>query len=140
MRGPFPRTQAFNAKTYDEQWLRAPAVLAEEFLAISQKRTPLIIDDLAALGPGPTIIAEGPQLLPASVAPHIGKAGAALWLLPTEDFARRAVAARAEVVPSTKEAEATENRHQRDVLVTGSYVPRQQLSLCQPLLSTAGAR
>jgi len=115
--GPFPRTQAFNAMTYDERWIRAPEVLAEEFLAISRERMPLITDDLAALGPGATILVEGPQLLPDIVAPLLEGAEGALWLLPTESFSRRAVAARGEVVPSAREAEVIENRYRRDVLI-----------------------
>jgi hypothetical protein len=116
--GPFPRTQAFNAMTYDDRWLRAPEVLAEEFLAISAERMALVVEDLAALGAGPTVITEGPQLLPGLVAPLLANPEAAVWLLPTEVFSRRAVAARGEVVPSSREAEARENRHRRDVLVT----------------------
>ena len=114
----FPRTQAFTAMTYDERWLRAPEVLAEEFLAISAERMSLIVDDLRALGRGATILVEGPQLLPGLVAPLLDSAGAALWLLPTEGFSRRAVTARGEIVPSAKEAEVRANRHRRDVLVT----------------------
>ncbi|WP_088287918.1 hypothetical protein [Kineosporia sp. A_224] len=116
--GAFPRTQAFNAMTYDDRWLRAPEVLAEEFLAISAERMPLVVEDLDALGPGATVLAEGPQLLPDLVAPLLGSPDAAVWLLPTESFSRGAVTARAEVVPSAREAEAVENRHRRDVLVT----------------------
>ena len=122
--GSFPRTQAFNAMSYDDRWLRAPEVLAEDFLAVSGERMPLVIDDLGALGPGATVLAEGPQLLPDLVAPLLGGPDAALWLLPTETFSRRAVTARAELVPSTREAAAVENRHRRDVLVTAALRDR----------------
>jgi len=124
--GPFPRTQAFNAMTYDDRWLRAPEVLAEEFLAISRERMPLITDDLDALGTGATILVEGPQLLPNLVAPLLEGEGGALWLLPTESFGRRAVAARNEVVPSAREAEVIENRYRRDVLIADAL--REQVA------------
>lgn len=120
----FPRTQAFNAMTWDERWLRAPEVLAEELLAISGERMPLVVDDLDALGAGATVLVEGPQLLPDLVAPLLESPDAALWLLPTETFSRRAVTARAEVVPSTRAAAAVENRHRRDVLVTAALRAR----------------
>ena len=116
--GTSPRTRAFNAMPYDDRWLREPAVLAEEFLAISAERMPLVLADLAALGPGATVLVEGPQLLPDLVAPLLGSTGVALWMLPTEEFARRAVAARGELVPSARQAEILENRYRRDVLVT----------------------
>ena len=116
--GPFPRTQVFNAKSLDDRWLREPAVLADEFLAISRERMPLIIEDLHAMGPGPTVVVEGPQLLPALITGLIDRPEAALWLLPTSQFGRQGVAARDEALGSTKEAEAAANRYQRDVLVT----------------------
>lgn len=122
--GPFPRMRAFNAMTYDDRWLRAPEVLAEEFLALSAERMPLVVEDLDALGPGATVLAEGPQLLPDLVAPLLGSPDAALWMLPTERFGRRGVTARAEAMPSTREAEAVENRHRRDVLVTAALRDR----------------
>lgn len=137
--GLFPRTQAFDAKSYDERWLRAPEVLAEEFLAISRERMPLIIEDLTAIGPGPTIVVEGPQLLPELIAPLIDGPGNAVWLLPTSDFGRRGVAARGEVVPSSKEAEATENRYQRDVLVTQALAERAA-ELGLPFVAVEGQR
>jgi len=137
--GPFPQTQAFNAKSYDERWLRAPAILAEEFLAISRERMPLIIEDLTALGPDVTILAEGPQLLPELVSSLIDGPGAALWLLPEARFGRRGVAARAEVVPTSKEAEAMENRYQRDVLVT-QVLGEQAAELGLPFVAVDGRR
>lgn len=115
--GDYPRTQSFNAMTYEERWLREPTVLAEEFRTLSRERMPLVIDDLMALGPGPTVLAEGPQLIPHLVVPLMKRPEAALWLLPTSEFGRRGVEARGEVVPSSKEADAVENRHQRDVLL-----------------------
>lgn len=124
--GSFPQTQAFNAKCYADRWLRVPAVLAEEFLAISRERMSLIIEDLAAFGPGATILAEGPQLLPELVEPLMNGPGAALWLLPEAGFGRRGVMARGETVPISEEAEASENRFQRDVLVTSAL--RRQAS------------
>ncbi|MBI4942048.1 MAG: hypothetical protein HY830_14990 [Actinobacteria bacterium] len=122
--GAFPRTQAFNAMTYDHRWLRAPDVLAEEFLAVSAERMALVTEDLDALGPGATVLAEGPQVLPDLVAPLLTSPDAAVWLLPTERFSREAVTARAEVMPSSREAEAVENRHRRDVLVTAALRER----------------
>jgi hypothetical protein len=119
-RGPFPETQSFNEMSYAQRWLRDPTALAAQFLTLSRERMPLILEDVATLTPGPTILAEGPQLLPELVAPLLGGTAGALWLLPTADVGRRGVAARAEVVPISEEEQASENRYQRDVLVTSA--------------------
>jgi hypothetical protein len=119
-RGPFPETQAFNHMSYAQRWLRDPKTLAAQFLTLSRERMPLILEDVATLVPGPTILAEGPQLLPELVAPLLGGTAGALWLLPTADVGRRGVAARAEEVPISEEERASENRYQRDVLVTSA--------------------
>lgn len=137
--GPFPRTQEFNTRTYDERWLRLPAALADDFLAISRERLPLIMDDLATLGPGPTVVVEGPQLLPALLAPILNGPEHALWLLPTFEFGRRGVTQRGEVVPSSEEAAASINRYERDVLVT-ELLRQQAVDLGLRTIEVDGSR
>lgn len=110
-----PRSRAWERMTYDERWLRDPKRLAEDFVAISHERLPLIVEDLRGLGPGPAIFVEGPQLLPELVAPLLPSPDYACWLLPSAELTRRGVAARGEPMPSSDEDQARANRLGRDV-------------------------
>jgi hypothetical protein len=113
--GDFPLNRAAAAMSPEERWSRSPADLAEWFAAVAAERLELILADMRDLGPGPTIVAEGPQLLPDLVAPLMQTAGHGLWLLPTPDFGQQAVASRrARVLPPA----AAQRRHDRDVLLT----------------------
>ncbi|MDQ1712483.1 MAG: hypothetical protein QOE45_1933 [Frankiaceae bacterium] len=96
---PGSRTAAFEAMTYDERWHRDPAGLAGDFVAISRERFDLMLADLDALGPGPAVIVEGPQLLPDLVAPLLPSPAYACWLLPAPDVAAAGVESRDEAVP-----------------------------------------
>ncbi|GIH07550.1 hypothetical protein Rhe02_56170 [Rhizocola hellebori] len=49
----------------DEQWLgQSPQAQAAEFEALTRRRWPLVLSDLAALPSSPPIVVEGPQVLP----------------------------------------------------------------------------
>jgi hypothetical protein len=51
--------------TPGEQWLgMTPAERAADFEALTRRRWPLVVADLAALPPTPPVIVEGPQVLP----------------------------------------------------------------------------
>jgi hypothetical protein len=88
------------------------AELAERFAVTSAERLTMVLDDLRALGDGPTVLVEGPQLFPDLVASLMETPAHGLWLLPTPDFARRSVAAR------SGQAAANERRYARDALMT----------------------
>jgi len=55
--------------TPQQRWDATPAELAERFAAVAAERLEMTVADLRDLGPGPTIVAEGPQLFPDLIAP-----------------------------------------------------------------------
>jgi hypothetical protein len=121
--GEFPLNQAAAAMTPEQRWARGPAELAEWFAAVAAERLQLIVADLRELGPGPTIVAEGPQLFPDLVAPLMQSPEHGLWLLPTPEFSHLGVSGRrAGGLPG----EAAERRRERDVLLT--EMNREQVS------------
>ncbi len=89
------RTADQPAESYDERWL-TPSVdtLVQRFVDAATETFPLIVDDLGRLGGDVLVVVEGPQLFPELVAPLLGDPARGLWLLPTEDFATRALATR----------------------------------------------
>jgi hypothetical protein len=111
--GDYPLTRGLSVMSPEQRQAGMPAALAERFAAECPERLAMVLDDLRALGDGPTIIVEGPQLLPDLVAPLLETPERGLWLLPVPDFARRSVARRFAEVP-----EALERRYARDVLFT----------------------
>jgi hypothetical protein len=121
-RGGFPLNQAAAAKTAEQRWSASPAELAESFAAVAAERLELILADLRGLGPGPTILAEGPQLFPDLIAPLMQTPEHGLWLLPTPEFGRHGVSGRRAAGLS---GEAAERRLARDVLLT--KMNRQQV-------------
>jgi hypothetical protein len=113
LHGGYPLMARVARQTAEQRRRRAPAELAESFVANAAERLRMVRADLAALGEGPDVIVEGPQLFPELVAPLLESPRHGLWLLPTPDFARRAVALRFHEVPDALEA-----RYERDVLLT----------------------
>ena len=84
-----PTICAHAAMSMDERWMHRPVdemVRATE--AAWLERFALVIDDLRALPATATILAEGPGLLPGTVAPLLQRPRQALWLVPTEAFKR----------------------------------------------------
>ena len=113
--GDFPVSAALAAMPAQERWQRPPAELTAAFVAAAAERLALIRADVAALGPGPTIVVEGPQLFPDLIAPVLASAGHGCWLLPAPDFGRRGVVRRG---GSFLTAAELARRHERDVLLT----------------------
>ena len=74
---------------------RMPSFVAgdpiEEFVTASRHRFRLVLEDLAALPAGPTVLVEGAQLFPTSVAAVLRSADHALFLMPTagDEISRR---------------------------------------------------
>jgi len=132
--GAYPLAKAVNAQTPAQRQEGAPAELARRFAATSAERLTMILDDVRALGDGPTVLIEGPQLFPELVAPLLGSPDHGLWLLPSPDFARRSIARRYAQVP-----EALERRYERDVLLT-ELNRRQAATLRLPVLEVDGTR
>jgi shikimate kinase len=82
----------------------------QTFIDSSVERLDLVGEDLAALADGPTVIAEGPALLPDLVYPHLATPDHGVWLIPTPEFTARTLDIRAEPRPTTDEA-AIERAH-----------------------------
>jgi hypothetical protein len=94
------------ARSHDQRWLDpTPEDLARSFVEGSARLLPLVLEDLQAMPSDVAVIVEGPQLLPWLVEPHLTGKESALWLLPTDEFRRRALAARHTASKATSDAE-----------------------------------
>ncbi len=118
-----PLIHAFRAMDMDERWAnRPPFVMLETFHGFQGEAFELIIEDLLALPDEPPILAEGFRLLPRLVAPLLGRADQAVWLVPTPEFRRAAFDARGftwEIPQKTSDPErALANLLERDRLFT----------------------
>jgi hypothetical protein len=114
-RGGFPLNRAVAELTPEQRWARPPAELAEWFAAVAAERLEMILADLRDLGPGPTVVVEGPQLFPDLIAPLMRTREHGLWLLPTPEFGRHGVSGRR---AGGLKGEAAQRRRERDVLLT----------------------
>lgn len=121
-RGGFPLNRAVVEMTPPQRWEGTPAELAERFAAGAAERLEMVIADLRDLGPGPTVVAEGPQLFPDLIAPLMQTAEHGMWLLPTPQFGQQGVAGRR---AGGLTGAAAERRRDRDVLLT--EMNRQQV-------------
>jgi hypothetical protein len=123
----------------DERWLRpTPDELAQRFVGDSERRLPLILEDLAGPAGGPLVIAEGPQLFPALVASHVASPQHGLWLVPTEDFQGRMLAERIEMTHTSDRERAMRNRLGRDAILN-RLIRRQAVELGFPVIDVDGS-
>ena len=84
-----PEMSAYAAMDMDTRWVhRSVAEMVRATEAAWRERFSMVIDDLLALSRAKPILAEGPGLLPKSVAPFLHRTGQAVWLVPTEAFKR----------------------------------------------------
>ncbi len=79
--------------TPEWRWQRATAAEMLE-MSLHRERGQMVIDDVASLPTSPLVVAEGSTLPASAVAQGIVQRSRALWLLPTEDFHERQLAAR----------------------------------------------
>lgn len=96
----------------DEQWLgSSPAEQAAEFEALTRRRWPLVLADLATLPATPPVAVEGPQVLP----DLIPAGDAAVFLIATPQWQHAVLSQRP--LPSTKDdRRALTNRIEKDRL------------------------
>ncbi len=114
-RRPSPALEAFMALSLDERWVEAsPDQMVEWFVAISRDRMAMILDDLAGLPDEPPTVIEGPQVLPELLPPG----SSAVFLIPTPEFRREALAQRPLTIPVSDPIRAHENRLERDRILT----------------------
>ncbi|HEY8601608.1 MAG TPA: hypothetical protein VIL85_24490 [Thermomicrobiales bacterium] len=77
------------ALTMDERWVQRPVqALVRATVGVWRERFAMVLDDLLALPTAMPILAEGPGLLPADIAPLLTASRQAIWLVPTEAFKR----------------------------------------------------
>ena len=89
-----PFLAEFLAMDMDERWCRrSPEVMLDTFHWFRGEGFALVVDDLLALAPQPTV-AEGFRLLPHLVAPLLAEPAHSVWLLPTPAFRRAALHSR----------------------------------------------
>jgi hypothetical protein len=94
----------------DEQWIgTAPAAQAAEFEALTRRRWPLVLADLAALPASPPTVVEGPQVLP----DLIPAGDRAVFLVPAPAF-QRSVLQRRPLPLTADPARALANRIEKD--------------------------
>jgi 2-phosphoglycerate kinase len=130
-----PDLAAFRGMGMDERWVsRSPKVMLETFHWFRGELFGLIVADLLQLPAGTRVIAEGFRLLPPLVEPLLTEARQAVWLLPTPEFRRAALASRgtiAEIPARTSDpARALSNLLARDRLFTDRLVAQtRQLHL-----------
>ena len=121
--GECPRLTGFAAMSMDERWVqRSPREMLGTFHWYAGEGFDLVVEDLAAVPPGPAVVVEGFRLLPRLVAPLLGEGSRAVWLLPTPAFREAAFARRgttAAIVDATSDPRrALANLLARDALFT----------------------
>jgi hypothetical protein len=117
-----PFLSQFAGMDMDERWVRrSPDTMLETFHWFRGEGFGLIVEDLLCLPGDPGVIAEGFRLLPRLVAP-LAAAGHAVWLAPTPDFRRAALASRGtlwEIARKTSDPpRALRNLLERDAMFT----------------------
>lgn len=82
-----PQLSRFMAMDMDERWLnRSPQTMLDTFHWYRGEGFGLVVEDLMRMPAETGVIAEGFRLLPRLVAPLLGDATRAVWLLPTARF------------------------------------------------------
>jgi 2-phosphoglycerate kinase len=118
-----PLLSKFKAMDMDERWVnRSPETMLESFHWFQGELFGLIVEDLLRLPAKPGVIAEGFRLLPRLVKPLLAESGHAVWLLPTPEFRRAALASRGslwKIASQTNDPErALRNLLERDRMFT----------------------
>jgi hypothetical protein len=84
-----PELDAYEALSIDDRWVACPVgEMVRATVTAWRERFAMVLDDLRALPADRAILAEGPGLLPESVAPFLLSPRRAIWLVPTEGFKR----------------------------------------------------
>jgi hypothetical protein len=129
----FPTFSAFlNALATDPDsvWsCSSPEQMAEQALAIFSERFEMVLEDLAGLPEGTSVLAEGWGLRPDLVAAHLASPEQAIFLVPSESFRQRQLEtlARAKSLSTAglrDPGRAQRNRIERDRLLAADVVAR----------------
>jgi hypothetical protein len=132
----YPRRHAWiaadEAGDRDANWVRPePHEMAETTRHTFAERFSMVLEDLAAMPTGATILAEGWGLRPEFVAPLIESPRQAIFLVPTESFRQQQLAtiprARTFPIPGVSDPErAQRNRVERDRLLAEEVVEQAE--------------
>lgn len=90
-----PLLYAFIAMTMDERWAkRSPEEMFDTFHGFHGEGFAFILEDLLNLPTNQPILVEGYKLRPRLVSPLLSRPDQAVWLIPTPEFRRHALASR----------------------------------------------
>jgi hypothetical protein len=90
-----PALSGWMAQTWTERWDRPPDVLLAEVVGCYREHLGFVVEQVAKRGgAGRRTLVEGSAVLPADVAPLLGRRAEAVWLLPTAEFQARHYAQR----------------------------------------------
>jgi hypothetical protein len=129
-----PATE-FAMLSMDERWVHAePGRMLEWFASTSRHRFRLVLEDLRELPGSPSVIVEGPQLFPTSVAAVLSNRDQALFLLPDPVEQRARLLARGPLPGTSDGLRARANATERDLLITARF-EREARELRLPTLS-----
>ncbi len=128
-----PLLHAFLAMTMDERWAKwTPEEMFRTFHGFHGEGFELLLEDLLDLPTDLPILVEGYKLLPRLIAPLLSRPDQAVWLIPTPEFRRAALASRGStwsIAGRTSDPEtALANLLARDALYT-QEVFRQAVAL-----------
>src|SRR5579884_2371853 len=128
-----PLLHAFMGMSMDERWVkRTPGEMFATFHGFQGEGFELMLEDLLELPTDLPVLVEGYKLLPRLVAPLLSRPDQAVWLIPTPEFRRAALASRGSlwsIASRTGDPEtALANLLARDALYT-EEVFRQAVAL-----------
>ena len=90
-----PLLHRFMGMDMDERWVtRSPRAMLETFHWFKGECFNMIVEDLLALPPPPSVIVDGFRLLPHLVKPLLSVPHHSVWLLPTPEFREAVVESR----------------------------------------------
>jgi hypothetical protein len=82
-----PALSGWLALSWQERWARPVEVLVDEVVACYREHLGFVREEvLSRVGRGRPVLVEGSAILPGDVAPTLGGATDALWLVPTRAF------------------------------------------------------
>jgi hypothetical protein len=137
-----PALHEFLAMSLDTRWVRrSPLEMARNVIRSWSERFSLVLEDLATLSSDEAVIVEGSGLFPDCVAPLLGSARQAMWLVPTADFCARMRRHRGSHMPeqTSNPERAWQNLIARDILLA-RYVRRRARALGLTVFMVDGSR
>ena len=128
-------TTEFGVISMDERWVHAsPERMLEWFVSTSRHRFRLVLEDLRELPDSPSVIVEGPQLFPTSVAAVLSDREHALFLIPDAGEQEARLLGRGPLPGTSDGLRARANATERDLMITARFA-REARELRLPVLA-----